>query len=142
LVTWWQRLVGCLIFICHFSYFLQKSLINGGSFAENVLQLKASYGSSPPCTGLSATGWQRSIGCLKLQVIFRIRATNYRALLRKMTYKDMVFYDSTPPCTDSETSLFCFASTGLFHVASIRLFVCVAACCSVCCSMLQRVAVC
>jgi len=26
------------------------------------------------------TGWRRPIGCLKLQVIFRKRATNYRAL--------------------------------------------------------------
>ena len=29
------------------------------------------------------TGWRRPTGCLKLQVIFRKRATNYRALLRK-----------------------------------------------------------
>jgi len=29
------------------------------------------------------------IGCLKLQVISRKRATNYRALLRKMIYKDI-----------------------------------------------------
>jgi len=36
-----------------------------------------------------------------LQVIFRKRATNYRALLRKMTYKDKASYDSTPPCTTS-----------------------------------------
>ena len=43
------------------------------------------------------TGWRRLIGCLKLQVIFRKRATNYRALLRKMTYEDMASYDSTPP---------------------------------------------
>jgi len=35
-----------------------------------------------------ATGWRRLIGCLKLQVIFRKRATNYRALLWKMTYED------------------------------------------------------
>jgi len=28
-----------------------------------------------------------STGCLKLQVVFRKRATNYRALLRKMTYQ-------------------------------------------------------
>ena len=34
------------------------------------------------------TGWRRLIGCLKLQVIFRKKATNYRALLRKMTYED------------------------------------------------------
>jgi len=31
------------------------------------------------------TGWQRPIGCLKLQVIFRKRAITYRALLRKPT---------------------------------------------------------
>ena len=37
------------------------------------------------------TGWRRLIGCLKLQVIFRKRATNYGALLRKMTYKDKAF---------------------------------------------------
>jgi len=35
-----------------------------------------------------ATGWRRLIGYLQLQVIFRKRATNYRALLRKMTYED------------------------------------------------------
>ena len=34
------------------------------------------------------TGRRRLIGCLILQVIFRKRATNYRALLRKMTYED------------------------------------------------------
>jgi len=43
------------------------------------------------------TGWRRLIGCLKLQVIFRKRATNYRALLRKLTYGDKASYDSTPP---------------------------------------------
>ena len=42
------------------------------------------------------TGWRRPIGCLKLQVIFRKRATNYRALLRKMTYKDKTSNGSTP----------------------------------------------
>jgi len=44
------------------------------------------------------TGWRRLRGCLELQVIFRKRATNYRALLRKMTYEDKASYDSTPPC--------------------------------------------
>jgi len=46
-----------------------------------------------------ATGWRRVIGCLKLQVIFRKRATMYRALSRKMTYRDKASYDSTPPCS-------------------------------------------
>jgi len=44
------------------------------------------------------TGWRRPIGCLKLQFIFRKRATNYRALLRKMTYKDKASYGSSPIC--------------------------------------------
>jgi len=37
---------------------------------------------------LNDTGWRRPIRCLKLQVISCKRASNYRALLRKMTYKD------------------------------------------------------
>jgi len=45
------------------------------------------------------TGWRRLIGCLKLQVIFRNRATHWRALLRKMTCKDMISYGFLPPCS-------------------------------------------
>jgi len=45
------------------------------------------------------TGWRRTTGCLKMQVIFCKRATNYRALLQKMTYIDKVSYESWPPCT-------------------------------------------
>ena len=32
----------------------------------------------------------------KLQVLFRKKATNYRALLRKLTYKNKASYDATP----------------------------------------------
>jgi len=45
-----------------------------------------------------AAGWRRPMGCYKLQVIFRKRATNYRALLRKMTCKDKASYGFSPPC--------------------------------------------
>jgi len=47
------------------------------------------------------TGWRRPIGCLKLQIIFCKRATNYRALLRKMTYKDKASYESSTPCNNT-----------------------------------------
>jgi len=45
------------------------------------------------------TGWRSCIGCLKLQVSFRKRATNYRALWRKMTYQNKASYASWPPCS-------------------------------------------
>ena len=42
--------------------------------------------------------WQRLIGSPKLQIIFQKRATKYRALLRKMTYKDNASYVSSSSC--------------------------------------------
>ena len=42
--------------------------------------------------------WRRLIGSPKLHIIFHKRATKYRSLLRKMTYKDKGSYESPPPC--------------------------------------------
>ena len=50
------------------------------------------------CRGQVCRGWPRLIACLELHVVFCNRATNYRALLRKMTYEDKASVDSTPPC--------------------------------------------
>jgi len=54
-----------------------------------------------------STGWRRPIGCLKLKVIFCKRATNYRALLRKMICKDQASYVSSPSCTANQSSKAC-----------------------------------
>jgi len=46
----------------------------------------------------SCTGRRRCIRCIKLQGSFRTRVADYRALLRKTTYKDKASYASPSPC--------------------------------------------
>jgi len=58
-----------------------------------------SAGLCPQNKRCTYTGWRRPIGCLKLQVIFRKRATTYRALLRGMTSKDKASYGFLLPFT-------------------------------------------
>ena len=43
-------------------------------------------------------GWRRCTERRTLQVSVRKRATNYRTLLQKETYKDQTSYASSPPC--------------------------------------------
>ena len=49
-------------------------------------------------THIHDAGQRRPIECFKSQVIFRKRTTNYRALLRKITYTHKASYESSPLC--------------------------------------------
>jgi len=70
---------------------LQYQYIQGSFHQENI-------GLFSRKRGLCTTRWPRPIGCLNSQLISRKRATNCRALLRKMTYADNASYGSPPPC--------------------------------------------
>jgi len=47
---------------------------------------------------LYSTGWPRPTGCLMSWVAFHPSATNYRAILQKITHNDKASYASLPPC--------------------------------------------
>jgi len=49
-------------------------------------------------TTMHNTAWWKCIGCFQLQVSFRKKAANYRALLWNMTYEYKASYASSPPC--------------------------------------------
>ena len=57
------------------------------------------------------TGCRKYTGCLKLQVSFRQKATNYRPLLRKLNNKDKVSYASSPPCSIWSGFVLCIVSS-------------------------------
>jgi len=81
-----------------------------GVFAYMALSLKETYEPefvenwkltfSGEYLSFGGTGWRRLIGSPELQIIFHKRATKYRSLLWKMTYKDKGSYESSPPCTN------------------------------------------
>jgi len=50
-------------------------------------------------------GWQKCTGCRRSQVMFRKRATNHRALVRKMTYRDKASYVSSKLCIHNRDTI-------------------------------------
>jgi len=59
-----------------------------------------------------------------LQIIFHKRATNYRALLLKMTYKDKGSYEFSPPCRQVVAYIFVHFSLKYGHVRMYIYMVC------------------
>ena len=68
------------------------------TYIQDDAHIHACLFTSPPTS--APTGWRKLIGCLKSQIIFRKRATNYRVILWKMTYNE-ASYGSAPPCSQS-----------------------------------------
>ena len=72
------------------------------------------------------------MGCLKLQVIFRKRATNYEALLQKMTYKRKAYLCTSNVCMTVVDSYTCMKEC-VYGVCVCVVCVCMSVCvCSVC----------
>jgi len=57
------------------------------------------------------TAWRNLIGSPKLQIVFHKRATEYRSLVRKMTYKHKGSYESWPPCMHTHASVYACRQT-------------------------------
>jgi len=79
---------------------------------SSLLRRKEWTAIAPACIQWSPTTW--------LHVIFRKRATKYRALLWEMTCKDQASYDSTPPCTKRHTPQ--WRPTGWRRVIGCQIF--------------------
>jgi len=82
-------------------FFRKRALFLLNSFAtETSYCMEPTNGSHPfeIRGGRGDTGRQRCVGCLKSNISFCKRATNYRDLLQKMTCKDKESCASSPPC--------------------------------------------
>ena len=84
----------------------QKLLTHYNTLRYTATRYSTLQHTAPPCTVLlhhATTGWRKLIGSPKLQIIFHKRATKYRSLLQKMTYKHKGSSESSPPCTSCYT---------------------------------------
>ena len=87
---WWQRLWGSLLWVMSHVWIRYESCHtceyeDGRPRDESHTKYTCRH--ITMIISISGTGWRRPVWCLKLSVIFRKSATNYRAFLRKLTGK-------------------------------------------------------
>jgi len=92
-ILWWE---SCWWEVPHLG---DENLATATRAHTIQLQHATTMSSSGDIHTATTTGIRRCVGCLKSQVPFHKRATNYRALLRKMTCENKAFYESLPPCS-------------------------------------------
>jgi len=90
-----RSVLQCVAVCCRWLQFTWQPLRNVSTVLANICTAILSLNIKQ---WLHSTGWRRLIGSLKLQIISHKRATKYKSLLRKMTYKDKGSYESSPPC--------------------------------------------
>jgi len=94
---WWVMWHGYrYIYICMYIYTTYIYIC----YIYIYIYIYTAMSHDPSCIPMHRldTGWRRLIGSPKLQIIFHKRASKYRSLLQKMTYKDKGSYESSPPC--------------------------------------------
>ena len=131
--TGWRRLIGCFtleVIFCkratNYRALLQKMTYGDKAFCVPVPPCRVYLVTSglvryvTPVSLAMAWRWHlygvpRLIGSPKLQIIFHKRATKYRSLLQKMTYKDKGSYESSPPCNKANKSFISHKVNISFH---------------------------
>jgi len=102
-VSWSHDTYKCVMSHWFMSHMYSRVLVHSWSWRRMMVRvyevIAHMNGSCHVKSSDYDTGRRRPIGSLKLQVSFRKKDTNYRALLRKMTYEDKASHGSLPLCT-------------------------------------------
>jgi len=93
----WQDSFICVTWVIHMCDMIARPTYRVAKII-GCLKLQCLCAKEPLIIAIQgATDDRKVVRCLKLQVSFRKRATNHRALLQKMTYKDKASYGSWAP---------------------------------------------
>ena len=114
-----------VIYVCRDTHDMSCSVLQSHDMSCSVLQsclyLEIYTANERVMSCMRHIKHMNMIGSPKLQIIFHKRATTYRALLRKMTYKDKGSYESSPPCM---THMFVWHIWNICHMCESCHIIC------------------